>query len=173
MRRKLDSHKGDFGHVFVLAGSKGLTGAAYLASQACMLSGSGLVTLGIPESLNAIMEVKLTEVMTVPLAETKEASLSLKAWPQIGKFSADTDALAVGPGLSRNPQTMSLVRKVLSGVNKPLVLDADGINAAAGKLKALAGFKGDIVVTPHPGEMSNLLRLKASQIQKNRVKLVR
>ena len=84
--RRKKSHKGDYGHVLVLAGSKGLTGAAYLASQAALLSGSGLVTLGIPESLNAIMERKLTEVMTLPLPETRNATLSLAAYNRIKKF---------------------------------------------------------------------------------------
>lgn len=168
--RKLDSNKGDFGHVLILAGSVGLTGAAYLTSRAALLSGSGLVTLGIPESLNSIMEVKLTEVMTKPLAETKRISLSLKAWPQIKEILPRIDALAVGPGLSQNPETKKLICKLLSFVSKPLVLDADGINALIGKLNILRKLKGKLVITPHPGEMARLLKLQVAQVQKNRTK---
>ncbi len=169
--RKPNSHKGDFGHVFILAGSCGLTGAAYLASEAALLAGSGLVTLGIPKSLNPIMEVKLTEVMTKPLAETEEFSLSLKALGQINKVLPGIDALAIGPGLSRNYQTQELVHKLLLSVSKPLVLDADGINALIGKLRILSNLKGELVITPHPGEMSRLLNLNIAEIQKDRSKI--
>lgn len=171
--RKLDTHKGDYGHVFILAGSIGLTGAAYLASSACLLSGSGLVTLGIPESLNSIMEVKLTEVMTKPLAQTKQLTLSLGALAQIKKILPEIDALAIGPGLSRNPQTQSLVRKLLSILTKPAVLDADGINALIGKLRILRNLKSELVITPHPGEISRLLNLRIGQVQKNRAKIAK
>ena len=171
--RKLDTHKGDYGHVFILAGSIGLTGAAYLASSACLLSGSGLVTLGIPESLNSIMEVKLTEVMTKPLAQTKQLTLSLAALAQIKKILPEIDALAIGPGLSRNPQTQSLVRKLLSILTKPAVLDADGINALIGKLRILRNLKSELVITPHPGEISRLLNLRIGQVQKNRAKIAK
>jgi len=171
--RKSDSHKGDYGHVFILAGSYGLTGAAYLTSQASLLSGSGLVTLGIPESLNPIMEVKLTEVMTRPLAETKGLSPGLKAFPQINKILPGIDALAIGPGLSQNPQTRELVYKLLSSVAKPLVLDADGINALIGKLKVLHSLKAELVITPHPGEMARLLNLKVAEVQRNRAEVAR
>ncbi len=171
--RKSDSHKGDYGHVFILAGSYGLTGAAYLTSQASLLSGSGLVTLGIPESLNPIMEVKLTEVMTRPLAETKGLTPGLKAFPQINKILPGIDALAVGPGLSRNYQTQKLVHKLLLSVTKPLVLDADGINALIGKLEVLHNLKAELVITPHPGEMARLLNLSIAQVQKNRTRIAK
>lgn len=171
--RRKDAHKGDFGHVFVLAGSAGLTGAAYLTSQAALLSGSGLVTLGIPESLNPIMERKLTEVMTKPLAQTKEKTLSLKAMAQIKKILPGIDALAVGPGLSRNSQTQKLVLKLLLSVRRPLVLDADALNALIGKLATLNKIKAAVVITPHPGEMARLLALSIAQVQKNRIKIAK
>lgn len=167
-KRKLDSHKGDYGHVFILAGSVGLTGAAYLTSQACLLAGSGLVTLGIPESLNAIMATKLTEVMTKPLAETKQLSFSPKAWGEIKKILPKIDALAVGPGLSRNSQTANLVQKLLPVLDKPLVLDADGLNALIGRVNILNQCNSEVIITPHPGEMGRLLNLKVGQVQKNR-----
>lgn len=171
--RRLNSHKGDYGHLFVLAGSPGLTGAAYLASRGALLSGSGLVTLGIPESLNPIMEVKLTEVMTKPLAETKKGTFSLRAFAQIRAILPKVNALAVGPGLSSNPQTQRLVHKILQTTALPLVLDADGLNALIGRLKVLDEVKSDLVITPHPGEMARLLNLKVAEVQKNRAKLAK
>jgi len=170
-RRKEDTHKGDFGHVFVLAGSVGMTGAAYLASKGALLSGSGLVTCGIPESLNGIMEVKLTEVMTLPLPETKSRSLGLAALGRVLQFSEKADCLAVGPGISRDKDTSRLVREVLKKVKKPVVLDADGINSLAGSEDILKKRKNPTVITPHPGEMSRLLGQKTSILQRNREKV--
>lgn len=170
-KRKLDAHKGDCGHVLVLAGSIGLTGAAYLTAQGSLLSGSGLVTLGIPKSLNPIMEIKLTEVITKPLAETKEFSLSLKAFTQISKILPQIDALAIGPGLSRNYETQRLIHKLLESVTKPIVLDADGINALIGRLDVLDKLKTKLIITPHPGEMARILNLEITEIQKRRKKI--
>jgi len=172
-KRKKTAHKGDYGHVLVLAGSKGLTGAAYLTSQAALLSGSGLVTLGIPESLNVIMERKLTEVMTLPLAETKKSSLAPAAYQKIKKFLTKADVLAVGPGLSRDPGTVKLVRKLVAALNKPFVLDADGINAFIGNLSLLKKTKSPSVITPHPGELARLLGVKTKAIQRNRLQIAR
>lgn len=169
-KRARDAHKGDYGHVFVIAGSPGLTGAAYLASMSSLLSGSGLVTLGIPKSINIIMEEKLTEVMTRPLPETKDKTLSLAALSGIKSFSKKTDVIAIGPGLSRNKATAELIRKIVTTSNKPMVLDADGINAFQGKQDLLKKAKNTIVVTPHPGEMSRLTGISTRAIQKDRVK---
>jgi NAD(P)H-hydrate epimerase len=167
-RRRRDSHKGDYGHVFVLAGSVGYTGAAALCSHAALLSGSGLVTLGIPKSLNPILEVKLTEIITMPLPETTAQSLSLAAYDAIVDFVRKVDVVAIGPGLSTNPQTQKLVRKLLVSIDKPVVLDADGINALAGKAKLLNGVKCMLVITPHPGEMARLLARTKDEIQNDR-----
>jgi NAD(P)H-hydrate epimerase len=163
-RRKADSNKGDYGHVFVLAGSAGFTGAAALCSQAALVSGSGLVTLGIAKSLNPIMARKLTEVMTRPLPETSGQTLSEKAYPAIMKFSEKADCIALGPGLSRDPSTQRLVRKLITTLKKPVVIDADGINAFEGKAELLKRAKAPVVITPHPGEMSRLSGLSVKRI---------
>lgn len=166
--RLKDTHKGDYGHVFILAGSVGLTGAAYLTSMAALLSGSGLVTLGIPKSVNPIMEEKLTEVMTRPLPETQEQTLSLRALPKIKNFTKLVDVVAIGPGLSRNRSTQQLVRNLVAILDKDFVLDADGINAFDGKANLLKKAKKTFVITPHPGEMSRLIGESITTIQKDR-----
>ena len=107
-KREKDTHKGDYGHIFVLAGSRGLTGAAALCANAGLRSGAGLVTLGIPLSLNLAMEAKLTEVMTLPLAETEEGTVSLLAEREILKRIDASDVVIVGPGLSGNIETKKL-----------------------------------------------------------------
>ncbi|MCG2712111.1 MAG: NAD(P)H-hydrate dehydratase [Candidatus Omnitrophica bacterium] len=168
LKRKNDAHKGDFGHVFIIAGSKGLTGAAVLCVKGALLSGAGLVTLGIAQSQYAIASRKLTEAMTLPLLETSQGSLSLKAFSQIKKFSKDKDVLAIGPGLSRNKSTQSLVRKIISSIDIPMVIDADGLNALKGHLDILKKRRALTVITPHPGEMGCILGRKTSYIQKNR-----
>ena len=168
-----DTHKGDYGHVFVIAGSVGLTGAAYLTSMGALLSGSGLVTLGLPKSVNPIMEEKLTEVMTKPLPETARQTLSIKALPEIIKFAKKIDAIAIGPGLSREKSTQQLIRKVVTSLYKTFVLDADGLNAFEGRAGLLKKVKGELVITPHPGEMSRLIGMAVPSIQKERIKIAR
>ena len=172
-RRKPDTHKGDYGHVFVIAGSIGLTGAAALCSQAAILSGSGLVTLGIPKSLNPIMARKLTEVMTKPLPQTREQSLSYSALKEILRFAGKINCVAIGPGLSRNKSTQRLVRKLLTSLKKSIVLDADGINALEGKVNLLKSAKAPIVITPHPGEMSRLVSLSKNEIARNKQRIAK
>lgn len=175
-RRRTDTHKGDYGHVFVLAGSAGLTGAAYLTSQAALLSGSGLVTLGIPKNLNAIMARKLVEVMTKPLPETRAQTLGQKAFPEIKKFSKNIDVLAIGPGLSQHKETQALIRKVVSAIDKPMVIDADGLNALAGHLNILLTTKNQelaTIMTPHPGEMARLIGKTVKFVQKDRKKVAK
>lgn len=170
-KRRIDSHKRDYGHVFVIAGSQGMTGAAYLASQAAILSGSGLVTLAIAKSLNQIMEVKLTEVMTLALPETRDLSLGLMAERAILDFAGKTNVAAVGPGLGRNKETQHLVRNILRKIEKPVVLDADGINAMVGHTDILKSRNRQTILTPHPGEMARLIGEGTEYIQKNREKV--
>jgi len=150
------SHKGTYGRLFVLAGSKGFTGAAAMTANAAMRAGAGLVFLGIPESLNPILEVKCTEAMTVPLPETPEGTTSDEAFFEIARRLEQCDALVIGPGLSTNNRTALLVRRLLGEVALPVVLDADGLNCLAGRTDALAACRGPIIITPHPGELARL-----------------
>ncbi len=154
-RREISSHKGSSGRLLVVAGSMGLTGAAALCSEAAVTGGAGLVTLGIPVSLNPPMEAKLTEVMTLPLPDTATGCLNANAAEKVLEFSERCDALAIGPGLGRDPSTGKLVRAVLRGFQGPALLDADGIFALQPHPDILKGKP--VVMTPHPGEMAHFL----------------
>lgn len=165
------THKGDYGHILVLAGSAGLTGAAYLCCLGALRSGCGLVTLGIPKSLNLAMEAKLTEVMTKPLAETTDGSLSLASEREIYRLVKKVDAVAIGPGLSTNSETAELVKKLVGLIDKPFVLDADGLNNIIDDVSILKGVKSRVVITPHPGEMARLLRISIGEVQSQREKV--
>ena len=169
--RAPETHKGNLGHILILAGSEGLTGAAALCSLGALRSGAGLVPLGIPKSLNDVMEVKLTEVMTKPLPETKARSLSLQALPEVLDMIERMDAVAIGPGLSQHPQTKQFVRQLLPKLTKPCVLDADGLNALAEEPQVLKRLTNPIILTPHPGEMGRLTRLAPAAIGRERERI--
>ncbi len=168
--RKSNSHKGSYGRVLVLAGSPGMTGAAYLCSKAALRSGSGIVTLGIPESLNPVMEVKLTCVMTHPLPETGASTLSNKGRKEIMKLCKSHDVVALGPGLSQQPETRELILWLIKNIDSAMVIDADGLNALSDNVPVLYKIKEGAVLTPHPGEMSRLTGLgSAKDVQKVRL----
>ena len=163
-----DIHKGHRGHLLVLAGSTGKTGAAALTCLGALRAGSGLVTLGIPRSLNPVLESKLTEAMTFPLPETQGGSLSLEGEEKILALLEGKTALALGPGLGTHDETVRLVRRIVSQCPVPLVVDADGLNALAGDLTPLGACKGRVILTPHPGEMARLTGLAHAEVQSDR-----
>jgi ADP-dependent NAD(P)H-hydrate dehydratase / NAD(P)H-hydrate epimerase len=163
-------HKGDYGHCFILAGSPGKTGAAALAANSAVRAGSGLVTLGVPESLNAILEIKTTEAMTLPLADGGSGILGAGSADAVMRALAGKDAVAIGPGISRDPRTAALVSRVVRECTVPLVVDADGLNAIAEDVSILRKNKSPaIVLTPHPGEMSRLCGLSIRDIECGRI----
>ena len=168
--RKEDGHKGDFGKLLVLGGSVGYTGAPYLAASAAVHSGCGLVYLGVPESIWAVEAQKCVSAMPFPLPET-DGRLCLAALDKMQDKLKGCDVLALGPGLGRGKETEQLVHALLWQVKEPLVLDADGLNAAARLLAEGAAFPhpaGELIVTPHPGEMARLTGLSAAQINADR-----
>ena len=167
-KRRADSNKGDFGHALIIAGSRGYTGAAYLAAQAAVRAGSGLVTLAIPESLYGILASKLTEVMVTPAHETKEHTFALKAEKELFGFSGKCNVFAIGPGLSQDGETARLVRSLVEKLEEPIVLDADGISAFTKRGSELKKKRGSLILTPHPGELSKLTGKSVEEIQKNR-----
>ncbi len=171
--RSPESHKGTYGHLLVLAGSIGKTGAAYLTSQAAARVGAGLVTLGIPESLNAIMEMKLTEVMTYPLPETGEKTFSAQAITAIEEMLPRMSALAFGPGVGVNPEVTELIEWIIHQADIPVVLDADGVNALAGRASILKEARQPMVLTPHPKELSRLLGIELKAVLDDRLEISR
>ncbi len=171
--RPPNGHKGTFGKIVVLAGSTGLTGAATLCSKASLLAGGGMTILGIPEGINPILEEKLTEVMTRPLPQTPEGTLSLKAEKAVYQLLPWADALAIGPGLSTEHETKELIRKILGKIRIPHVIDADGLNAFAGEAYLLEKPKGKRILTPHYGELARLNSRPIDEIVKNPIETAR
>lgn len=165
-RRRPDAHKGDCGRVVVLAGSVGLTGAATLCASAAVRAGAGLVTVGVPSSLNDILEVKLTEAMTVPLPEVRRhRCLSLRARGEILRLVERADAVALGPGVGTHREAVELVHRLLADIPVPLVLDADGLNALTGRPDLLKARPASTVITPHPGEFGRLTGRPVSELR--------
>jgi len=169
LRRKADSHKGDYGHILILAGSSRFSGAGLLCAESALRSGAGLVTLGVPESINlALIKVKPRELITFPLPETKEGTLSLTAFSKISVLLKGVDVLIIGPGLGRNKSTYALVRKVMHKAIQPKVVDADALNALSGFPAVLKAHKGQLILTPHQKEMSRLFDIDVNLIKNNR-----
>ncbi|MBE0467884.1 MAG: NAD(P)H-hydrate dehydratase [Candidatus Desulforudis sp.] len=172
--RGRETHKGAYGHVLVVAGARGMLGAACLAAQAAAKSGAGLVTLAVPRSLQEAAAGFRAELMTMGLPETGAGTLSRAAREQIEDFLGRAAVLALGPGLSTHSETVELVRELLPGVRVPSVLDADGLNAApenpAEWFRAGREEGGPpLVITPHPGEMARLMGVRAVEIQADRL----
>lgn len=171
--RPLTAHKGTFGHLLLLAGSSGKSGAAVLAAEAGLRSGAGLVTLATPQSQQIIVASRLTEVMTAGLPDV-DGGLSLAAIQPLIDMLPGRQALAIGPGLGQAAETIELVRRLLVRIELPLVIDADGLNALAGDLAPLTRRSGPIaVLTPHPGEMARLCGLTVEEVEADRLELAR
>jgi ADP-dependent NAD(P)H-hydrate dehydratase / NAD(P)H-hydrate epimerase len=169
LHRKADSHKGDYGRILILAGSSRFSGAALLSAEAALRSGAGLVTLGIPSSINAaIIKNKAKEIMTLPLPQTAAGTLSLTAFSKVELFLKNSDVLIIGPGLGKHRSTYALVRKIVQSTNLPMVIDADGLNALNQHLILLKRHRGQVILTPHIKEMSRLFGTTAGFIKKNR-----
>ncbi|MDI6744267.1 MAG: NAD(P)H-hydrate epimerase [Thermodesulfovibrionales bacterium] len=156
------SHKGNYGHVLVIAGSRGKTGAAFMCAKACLRAGAGLVTIGVPESLVDVFQSRVTEEMTLPLPDKGDGTVSSKASEKILQFLFEkADVFAIGPGISVTDDTKKLVKKLLLNSTAPAVIDADAINALEGNKEVLKKAKAPIILTPHIGEMARLLQESA------------
>ena len=157
--RRTYSHKGNYGHVLIIAGSRGKTGAALMAAEACLRTGAGLVTIGIPESLAEVFQSRVTEAMTLILPDNGDGTLSAKASGRILDFlRKSADILAIGPGIGVTAGTRKLLRDLISNSESPMVIDADGINSLNGNRGVFTKAKAPLILTPHPGEMARLLK---------------
>ncbi len=160
------AHKGDFGHVLLVAGSRGKTGAAAMAGMAALRGGAGLATVATPASAMATIAGHAPELMTAELPETDAGTISERALDVLREILRDKDIVAIGPGLTTNTETVSVVRRLVSECEQPMVIDADALNALAGTdWKA----RGPRVLTPHPGEMARLCRSSVRDISKDRL----
>ncbi len=169
--RSAMGHKGNFGHLLVVAGSPGKTGAAALAGNAAVRSGCGLVTVATPAAVHDIIEVKLTEAMSCPLAD-QDGLLSLQAQLPIEQLLVERQALAIGPGLGQSADLVELLKLLVTSAAVPMVVDADGLNLLAGQLDCLQGRGAQpLIMTPHPGEMSRLTGLTVNEIEANRFEI--
>ncbi len=172
-RLRASDHKGRAGHVFILAGSPGLTGAAVLAAEASMRGGAGLTAVGIPRSLNPVLEMKLTEAMTLPLAENDSGGLCGESLAECSERLQWASVVAFGPGVGRHRDTAQLLKLLLDRIDKPLVIDADGLNLLAETPDLLKNLPRDTVLTPHPGEFSRLTGLSIAEIASDRIRVAR
>jgi hydroxyethylthiazole kinase-like uncharacterized protein yjeF len=169
-RRDRQAHKGHFGHCLIIAGSTGKTGAAALSANSAVRAGSGLVTLAAPESIHTVLEMKTTEAMTFPLPDSGSGHLTNSALPAIEKLMVGKDAVAIGPGLDCRPGTYALVRNLVETVALPMLIDADGLNALAEDITVLKRKKSkQVILTPHPGEMSRLLGTSIPDVEAIRI----
>jgi hydroxyethylthiazole kinase-like uncharacterized protein yjeF len=167
------AHKGSFGHLLIVAGAMGKTGAALLCGSGALRSGAGLVTLCIPYELNHIIESGLWEAMTVPLQSAAQGILSIEDFLVINDTLQGKQAVVVGPGIGTATETAELIEKLYCEIEAPMLVDADGLNILAAETSLLKKAPGQRILTPHPGEMARLTGLSTSVILKNRFEITR
>ena len=172
--RRSDSHKGTFGHVLIVAGSLGKSGAAVLAGEASLRAGAGLTTIAVPDVVLPIVASAHPEYMTEPLASTEAGTIQAANWnsSQFAKLLEGKNVLAIGPGLGTHPDTQQFILDLVREAAVPIILDADGLNAFAGRADLLKSRKSPfLAITPHPGEMARLLGIKTAEVEADRVNI--
>jgi hydroxyethylthiazole kinase-like uncharacterized protein yjeF len=167
--RHPNSHKGNYGRVLIVGGAPGMTGAALLAGKAALRSGAGLAQVALPQSLNLAAEAAALEVMSFPLPETEAGTIAPDALNALAPRLEWADVIAIGCGISRHERTQTFVRQLVAQVDKPMVIDADGLMALAGHTDLLRKRQALTVLTPHPGEMAALLKTTTEEVQRDRV----
>ncbi len=174
LRCNPNAHKNQFGHVLILAGSGRMLGAAALCGLAAMRTGAGLVTVGIPKSLNKTLQAKISNViMTLPLPETFGCAIAAKAYSEIKRSFSKYQAVAIGPGMGQEAGTQKFALNVIRECSLPVVVDADALNILALHLKILSQAQGPRILTPHPGEMARLTGISRDAVEKDRLSVTR
>ena len=171
--RPADSNKGMYGHVLIVGGSMGKSGAAAMAGMAALRAGCGLSSVATPQSALANVAAFAAELMTEPLPETDAGSIAQTALAKFTELAGPMTVVALGPGIGRHPETVEFVHQAVAEISVPLVIDADGLNAFAGQAGRLDGRRRPLVLTPHPGEMSRLTNLSIQQVQADRINVAR
>ncbi|MBW1649786.1 MAG: NAD(P)H-hydrate dehydratase [Deltaproteobacteria bacterium] len=169
LQKEPDTHKGDCGHLLVIAGSAGKTGAAILTAKAAVRSGTGLVTIAIPKSINPIVESCVTEAMTYPLPETSKKTIKANTFNIIKKLLKGKNCIAIGPGLGTENNTKKLIYRLIEDATLPMVIDADALNAISGNPEVLKKAKAPLILTPHPKEMARLIKKDTSYVCKDKI----
>jgi NAD(P)H-hydrate epimerase len=167
--RPPDAHKGRYGHLLVVAGSVGKTGAAVLACLGALRAGTGLVTAALPATQQPVVAARLAEAMTEPLPESAAQSLSAKALDRLLELAGRMDAVAVGPGAGLEAETQGMLRELILTAERPMVVDADALTALVGHLPRIRDARGPRLLTPHPGEAARLLGATIAEVQADRV----
>ncbi len=170
-KRDNETHKGTYGHLFVLSGSIGKTGAAAMAGKAALEMGAGLVTVGTPKSCLPIVARSMMELMTEPLAETPEWTLSEKSLERIKSLIEGKDAVLIGPGISTHESTSRLIMSILPDLNVPTLLDADALNIVSSNPEVLKSMSCPVVVTPHPGEFARMIQVSPKEVVEKKLEL--
>lgn len=171
--RPADSNKGKYGHVLIVGGSRGKAGSVAMAGMSALRAGAGLSTVATAESALSTVAGFHPELMTEPLKETAEGTIANSSLEKLQALAKGKSVLGIGPGISQFPETSELVRSLVSGLNVPIVLDADGLNAFHGRTDELRGNNRLLVITPHPGEMARLIGGSVADVQKDRLGVAR
>lgn len=169
--RYTNSHKGLYGHVGIIGGKLGMTGAAIMVARACFAVGAGLVSISSPSSYSQIFEYQLVEAMTYPINNSHDQTYSLDSYSEIMEFAKDKTAIVLGPGMGRDNETIVLINKLLENLNCKIILDADGIFALSKNINLLNKIGHKLVLTPHPKEMSYLTGLPLKEILSNKLNI--
>jgi hydroxyethylthiazole kinase-like uncharacterized protein yjeF len=172
-RRVRHAHKGSFGHVLLIGGSRGYAGSISMAAQAALRSGAGLVTVLTPQSIVPIVAGSMLESMVIGIPETDQGSPAYEFWNTWQSRMEEFDAILVGPGLSRHAQSLQLVRNIIRECPRPLVLDADAISVLEGQAHWMDKARSPLVITPHPGELARLMATTTEKVQADRCAAVR
>jgi len=169
--RPPDSNKGDFGRVLVIAGSRGMSGAALLSGSAALRAGAGLVRVAVPQEVLPIVAAGNPCLMTAAMPQDDQGRFSGAAASALIALAQSSDVVALGPGLARSLVLTGLVKALLKDITQPMVLDADGLNALAETPDVLEQHAGPLIITPHPGEFARLLQTETAKVQANRREL--
>ena len=174
--RKKESHKNTYGHLLVIGGSLGMMGAPYLSGSGGFALGAGLVTIVVPNSIQAGLATTLPEAMVYPATETQGGTLGLVSGPEIAKLVKGKGSLVFGPGMGQSNETGPLLKWLLGQRqldNIPIVVDADGLNPLAEDIEIFKESKSPIIITPHPGEMARILKTNTKEVQENRLEITK
>ena len=171
--RQLDIHKNNAGRVLVIAGSRGFTGAGALATMSAMRSGAGLVTWALPESLCPVAETLCIESITMPIDETDQKAPAVSSRETLLEAAQESDAVILGPGLPVAGESGELMRLLIPEIKKALILDAGGLRAIGNNIMSISNRRHPTVLTPHPGEFSDMTNISIAEIENNRTTLCR